>query len=163
LGCNLPTLKSRIERGEISCVVVEGEEKNWKGIPLNAIKDALLGLTPEIKNLASEVMKELEKRAEKSKSKNDLPIAYSKIMELVGLDSGYPRHRGMIGHVLGEVTRQSLQDKERGFALSAMAVQKRSGLPSQSFFEYLKELGFKFRDKRVFWDDQISRIWNYYH
>lgn len=93
---------------------------------------------------------------------DDLTLAYSEVMEAVGLAWRNPQHRGRIGYLLGEISRHSLP--AHGFLLSAAVVRKTNRRPNDAFFGLARDLKILKgnMDEETFWCAQMAAIRTHY-
>ena len=137
LGITSPTFEKWLKAGTIQELKIVGAERAGRCILAKSILS---------------VLAEKEKRKEKTRStleecaKNRNTVTYSKLMNRVGMTPGSPYDRSVMGKMLGEISRETA--REHGFMLSALAVLKSNGLPSDGFFLLAEELAEEFRGKK---------------
>ncbi len=94
-----------------------------------------------------DILTEREERKEKTwnmlaeRARKGGTITYSDLMRHVGMTANFPNDRKVMGSMLGEISRETA--REHGFMLSALAVLKNTGIPSDSFFEQVEDLGME--------------------
>jgi len=98
------------------------------------------------------VYQALVESARKGKRK----VHYDPVMKLVGLDHHLAAHRNEIGKILAEVSRRS--HRKKGVLLSVLVHGKTTGRPGTGFESIARELGFKWRDKDRFVQEQIDLV-----
>jgi len=115
------------------------------------------------KGLVAGAQKFLEELAAKP---HPAPVTYAPLMTLLGLSSTMSADRGRMGVALGTVSCASFEaTKDRpegGILLSALVHHKRTGRPSDAFFNLARELGFEFDDEDEFLAQQLAAIYAYY-
>lgn len=153
LGLTREAVAERIRGGSLEAITISGRERSWKLVRVSSL---LEGLHQEV-TLVRPVTRTLEKHAPNL-------ITYGTLMEAVGLDYRNPRHRKLIGSVLGVISETSLNDPRKGFMMSALAVSKGDGRPNQAFFDLATRIGRLGRadDREKFWQDEIRHIKRYY-
>ena len=81
-------------------------------------------------------------------------------IDAIELDLGTDKDRAALGHLLGEISQDT--DAEGIGLLSAMAVGKSEGMPTEGFFNLAKQLGHSFNDRGIFGGEQYDRVTKHY-
>lgn len=127
-------------------------------------------------NTDKRALAELELRIATACRKKDL-ISYSDLVHGVvfNVSAAAPQHqidvhswtefdRALIGDFLGLISTRSYGS--HGFMASAVVVEKEEGIPSHSFFKWMRSLGalpdLDETSKLVFWNDQVQKAQAYY-
>lgn len=90
-------------------------------------------------------------------------LSYNPVMGAVGRKTTVPNDRKIIGHILGAISRTSLET--HGFLLTAMVVRNGTARPSDAFYDLADELDPSYQDAETnadYHDQQIQLIQEHY-
>ena len=156
LGITSAAIGQRIKSGQLQGLTIEGNAKNWRVVMLHSLVESIRSKRERNQSIIAKTKKVLTTIAA---NKSKPTIAYSVLMERVGLNYRNPHDRKLIGELLGQITRESFeQDK---LMLSVLAVEKNTGLPTESFFLLAEELGtfdFEEDDYEEFFESQCRKV-----
>lgn len=98
-------------------------------------------------------------------AKNKGVISYAGLYDQIGLDHTRPLDRLMGSHILGTISRASLQEKS--VMLSSLAFGKVQNEPMDGFYDLAQELGklssgATAEKKTKFWIEEMHRCWEAY-
>ncbi|SKA96721.1 hypothetical protein SAMN02745704_02764 [Paucidesulfovibrio gracilis DSM 16080] len=159
LGITREAVSERIRKGNLHAITVKGKERNWRLVLVSALYRTQQKGEDMVSKNTERVRELLEEAARQQKV-----VFYGKLMDEIGLTYKNPKHRKIIGSILGLISEDTYADRGLGFMLSAIAVRKNSGLPNESFFELACSLKAKEKgkDDKQFWRNQRKRIFNHF-
>lgn len=156
LGKSLPSIEAFVEKGFLEAVIIEDNDKTWKGVTMSSLlqypEKATQGF-PSAENIYCE-LKKLAKRGDR--------IFYSELMDMFGLNYKNPHHRKKIGLLLCEVSEKSYVENKS--MLSVVVVNKSTNVPSGTFFELAKKLKAitTYEDENEFFERQLRLVFRCY-
>lgn len=158
VGKSLPSIEDLVEKDILDVVMIEGDDKTWKGVTMSSLiryPEKIKSGIPSVDNVFSE----LENVAASMST-----IYYSDFMRKIGLNHANPHHRRLIGMLLCEASEITFNDKNRGFMLSVLVVNKSTGMPTESFFVLAKKLKAlsSYEDHGDFFKRQTRLVFKYY-
>jgi hypothetical protein len=105
------------------------------------------------------VRKLLEKSARQKKA-----VFYNPVMKAINLSWRNPPDRKKIGGILGEISESTYKESRGRLLLSVIVHRKSKGntLPSGSFFDLARSLGYNFSDEQQFADKMLKRVFEHY-
>jgi hypothetical protein len=159
LGLTREAIGERIRRGTLESVTVRGKERSWKLV----LVSSLVHSTKEAK--AHEVtIDDLVTGFLEDAARLEATVNYGTLMEKVGMSYSNPQHRRELGAVLARISKNSLDDPDRRFMLTALAIRKGTQFPNEAFFELAISLGQmdEHDDPEDYWDNQLDQIFRHY-
>jgi hypothetical protein len=98
-------------------------------------------------------------------ARNKRLIAYAGLYEQIDLDHANPIDRQLGSHILGAVSRASLDEK--GVMLSSLVFGRVQNEPAEGFYDLAQELNKLGRratqdEKTEFWIKEVRRCWDAY-
>ena len=87
---------------------------------------------------------------------------YDPVMSCIGLRWQTPADRQTIGAMLGQISRETVEDN--GILLSVLVHKKSAGRskPGNGFFELAAGLGYEWDDPDEFVEEEIQKVWALY-
>ncbi len=167
LGLSRSAVIERLKSGTLDGGKVTVGETVYRGVTVASLEQYMA--QPKVESLSDEdaiatitAAIEAAVRSAGADAFDDLTLAYSEVMEAVGLAWRNPQHRGRIGYLLGEVSRHSRG--AHGFLLSAAVVRKTNRRPNEAFFGLARELDLldDDTDEETFWRSQMAAIRKHY-
>ncbi|UYM16316.1 hypothetical protein [Endozoicomonas euniceicola] len=164
LQVSVTTIRKMIEGGSLKAQIICSEltGKSWKGVLWRSIKNELIK-SDNRENEELIMINDIDKMLEET-GRLKTTITYSEIMHPLNLDHSLSNDRYKLGCSLLVLAKESLNDPERGFMITALAVLKKTGKPNDKFFEIAQMLdAMKPNESREdFFKRQIKSIYDFY-
>lgn len=159
-GVKRSTANDLVQSKKLTKITVQEDGIKWSGIQIKSLIEYLGASADNVEDTRKKVARILERCG-----KDEETIEYGILLSQIGMTHKNPQHRKMIGSILGEISTRSWNDYE--FMLSALAVNKTTGMPNDSFFILAEQLGAiensdDDEECREFFDQQIEAINNHF-
>lgn len=153
MGVQPTTVRAYVRSGVLSEVTITSGDEVWRGITLGSLYGELQRRQEKIDEIVDEIRPFLLERGPQL-------IEYGELMELVGLSWRKPNDRDLIGKALGELSKQTLENPDMKFLISANVVSKNTQRPNSSLYYYGGILGAVEDDEseEEFWQRQMTKI-----
>ncbi|CAA7616858.1 hypothetical protein [Magnetospirillum sp. UT-4] len=153
-GITRSAVSEQIKAGQLESISVKGRSKTWKGVTPKALFAQAARIEGDTRERRAKVLRSVSNAAVAGRL-----IPYSEVMEAAGLSSRNPRHRGVIGALLTDLSQESW--REHGFLVSCIVIQKASGRPNGLFFELARTLGAlpEDGDPDAFWQAECLKLY----
>jgi len=145
-------ISNLINSGDLKAIIIDGGCCKWRGVSVTSLRDfheLRLGQRSEWKGQISEVLKGVARTGKFT--------GYERLSNLIGVQIT-PHNIGLTAELLNEVVRSRYA--KDGVLWSALVLLKGTSLPSDSFFDFARELDLwtPKDDMGKFWENQVEAV-----
>jgi len=160
IGVKRSTVNDLVQSKKLIKISIHEDGLKWSGIQVQSLLEYISSSEEDAESATVKVRKILEECG-----KDGHPIEYGVLLEQIGMTHRNPQHRNLIGKILGEISEETWEKYD--FMLSALAVNKSTQEPNESFF-LLAEQFEAIEDSddeeecSEFFDQQLEAIYEHY-
>lgn len=160
IGVKRSTANDLVKSKKLTKITVHEDGLKWSGIQVKSLLEYISSSEENTESATVKVRRILEKCG-----KDGHPIEYGVLLEQIGMTHRNPQHRNLIGKILGEISEETWEKYD--FMLSALAVNKSTQVPNESFFmlaEQLEAIEDSDDDEECseFFEQQLEAIYEHY-
>lgn len=160
IGVKRSTANDLVQSKKLVKISIHEDGLKWSGIQVKSLLEYISSSEEDAESATVKVRKILEKCG-----KDGHPLEYGVLLEQIGMTHRNPQHRNLIGKILGEISEETWE--KYNFMLSALAVNKSTQEPNESFYLLAEQLGAiedadDDEECSEFFDQQLEAIYEHY-